>query len=134
MNREIKFRGQRASDNKWIYGDLLQPTELCNIYEISDYDSIDGTRYDVIEDTIGQFTGLHDNNGKEIYEGDILRIDNNVRAINAQVEYSETFAQYIITNTGDIVDEGEPLGDYEEDIEVIGNIYDNPELLGGKDE
>ena len=34
--REIKFRGQRQSDNEWIYGDLLQPTEMCNIYEISD--------------------------------------------------------------------------------------------------
>ena len=51
--------------------------------------------------------------------GDIIEIDNNVKTIKAQVEYSETFAQYIITNTGDIVNEAEPLGDYDEIIEVI---------------
>ena len=75
----------------------------------------------------GQFTGLHDENGYEIYEGDIVLIDkeNNIKGI---VKYSEVFAQFIIVNTNSIADEAEPLGDYE-DLEILGNEYENPELL-----
>nr|DAZ47431.1 MAG TPA: YopX protein [Caudoviricetes sp.] len=77
-----------------------------------------------------QYTGLEDKNGKEIYEGDIVYIkgETEILDIKGKVEYSETFAQYIITNTKNIMYEAEPLGDYE-NIEVIGNIYDNLGLL-----
>lgn len=80
---------------------------------------------------IMQYTGLKDKNGKEIYEGDIVKahyIKNGLVEIIASVAYSEDYAQYVIKDTKYVSDDYEPLCDYE-DLEVIGNIYNNPELL-----
>mgnify|MGYP000566851020 CR=1 FL=1 len=124
--RAIKFRCW-DTENK----------EMLDIQELNYRGSYNGqpmirtTMYSDYFDTedmiLMQYTGLKDKNGKEIYEGDIVRIKGEAELldIKAKVEYSETFAQYIITNTKNIVHESEALGDYE-NIEVIGNIYDNP--------
>lgn len=128
MDRTIKFRGKRIDNGEWVYGDLLQPTEICDIYEIANCESIDGTRYEVIPDTTGQYTSLKDKNGKEIYEGDILK----------SIQWNDIYlVKYIGTAFYLCRKENNGFNkittwNNREKSEVIGNIYDNPELLGGE--
>jgi uncharacterized phage protein (TIGR01671 family) len=120
--RDIKFRGKTKTTEgkKWIYGDLLQGCELCDIYEISDCTSFDGSRYEIDRNTVGQYTGLHDKNGKEIYEGDIVN-QGSINDANGVIEYKN--GQFGINRLGIF------WNIYQTQIEVLGNIYDNPELL-----
>lgn len=136
--REIKFRGMSHGD--WYYGDLItayDKDKKKHYYIITeDYES-KGTNIElntcaspeVEQETVGQYTGLHDKNGKEIYEGDIVQYSD---IYNGVVEYSEKYAQFILKETGIIADECEALGEFNIKVfEVIGNIYENKELLEG---
>lgn len=122
--RTIKFRGKDIeNEQQWRYGSLITYPNGASV--IVEFDN-DGNElsYDVDADTVGQFTGLYDKNNNEIYEGDIYRYDN-PDSIN-EVSYCTGggFAGFDLTPA--IHSENRLL-----DVEVIGNIHDNPELLKG---
>lgn len=134
--REIKFRGKDLL-NKWRYGDLIQEKRKIRVKKlVQDKWKItsiknekvymikkDKTAWTVKEETIGQFTGLKDKNGKEIYEGDILIDDEDEIAI---VQYSEVDAMFEIIVDNIVTNFSNESSEW---WRIIGNIYDNPELL-----
>lgn len=138
MRREIKFRGYNDK-KQWLYGDLLRVHGIpyiinssINPFCLISPDVIDDIRVD--PNTIGQFTGLHDCEGKEIYEGDIIS-DGEFSHI---VSYSLNDARFVVILIEHFTDEIERVMNmscvYQEwlteyDKKVIGNIHNNPELI-----
>ncbi len=127
--REILFRGKSQADGEWVYG-YYSPARLPIVGEIGHFINEDGYRaIEVIPETVGQFTGLTDKNGTKIFEGDIVKSNLENQSLMS-IEWLEDSSQFAtVWNNGGCVmtfDYIEPT-----DIEVIGNIHDNPELLGG---
>lgn len=144
--REIKFRGKNLNTKEWVYGDLLQWNDgetaigvhgqfIDDGYHFNE--NYDKTPY-VDETTVGQFTGLKDKNGKEIYEGDIINVNGKYPKL---IRYIDEWASYCLANLTDLDcdlktrywHQVSPCWwtDYKREIKVIGNVYDNPELLKG---
>lgn len=123
MDREIKFRGKTES-NQFIFGDLIQ-------YENGDtaifekkitrygYEATQiSNRTKVDKETIGQFTGLHDKNGKDVYENDLVLVNGQIY----EVVYVKGMFAIGIKGCGYV-----PLKNVI--FEIIGNIYDNKDVL-----
>lgn len=158
--REIKFRGKSLNNGEWVHGDLIENQGRFFIYHamtettLQDKDGHIVIVADAIDNnTVGQYTGLKDRNGKEIYEGDIIDINYKYDAHTPHgcipdqdciclgvVEYSQYTAAYELR----VIKAEYPInvGSYKEEyclnlysfdlegyIDLVGNIHDNPELL-----
>lgn len=160
--REIKFRGKRIDNREWVYGNyhsLVSDSLNINLPTLNGYKKVETPQvnlhwilettnptnlgwsientfkaYEVIYETIGQFTGLTDRNGKEIFEGDVIETPlKNIclvlwgdRTHDFKNEYFQCYGwlcQNIKNNYIDFLDDTIIRG------KIIGNIHDNPELL-----
>ncbi len=145
--REILFRGKRKDNGKWVEGTLILTTAVeqkpyivdscwCPYGKINeegyaDFDWLNA--YEVISETIGQFIGLTDNNNKQIFEGDIVEFNHpyNGKSKHTVVwdNYTWSLSDFYVTcfdYPSEAFSEGTKY------MTVIGNVYDNPEILEAK--
>lgn len=134
--RKILFRGKRIGNGEWFYG-VAFPLDNCGKVTLFRQNQGDGALegVEVLPETVGQYTGLTDKNGKKIFEGDIIKIVpdydySDDYSISKVYSYNGVFC---VDYHGDDFDSTALgfLDDYlpDGDFEVIGNIHDNPELL-----
>ena len=148
--REIKFRGKSTTSGKWVHGMLTtlkdlgaQMQDMIIIKKEGVFNEGSASpffmEWDYIhKDTVGQFTGLKDKSGKEIYEGDIISVNGKYPKL---IRYIDEWASFCLANLTDLDcdlktrywQQVSPCWwtDYKREIKVIGNVYDNPELLKG---
>lgn len=133
--REILFRGKRLDNGEWVNGFVLfnQDKTEAVIAKLTDTESV---CENVDPATVGQFTGVCDKNGKEIYEGDVLDVlynisieRENVCVVFGDIEVETTPGFYFSDNGTTECDHTWDFREFLPDREVIGNIHDNPELL-----
>lgn len=130
--REILFRGKRIDNGEWVEG-YYSPVRLPIVGEIGHFINENGYRaIEVKKETVSEFTGLKDKNGKNIFEGDIIAIDEDSiyyhTASGIVRTYKGMWVSFYLPDAhgGDCYDE---IYRINSEREVIGNIFDNPELL-----
>jgi hypothetical protein len=125
MNREIKFRGKCTQTEEWIYGYYFHIPKPGNISQHFIQSGI--KRFSVIPETVGQYTGITDRKRKEIYERDILKYDGGTKINLFEIQFMQARFKALLIGRSD---DGQILGyGLWDESEVIGNIYENPELL-----
>ena len=134
MNRTIKFRGKRLDNDEWVYGYYVED----GFINICSHNEDDFLQYNIVDpDTVGQFTGLLDRNGKEVYEGDVvfwIATDTRGRGRGEQgaIFWDKHTMSWAIERDKPCVD-GRPCiisrPFDKKHLEVVGNIHDNPELM-----
>lgn len=138
--REILFRGKRKDDGEWVEGYFLEtnsPEYRCFIVttcsvdcDLNFIDILDINMYEVIPETVGQYTGLPDKNGKKIFEGDIVKSESS--QLLGKVVFAKScdgydgIAGFMVD---DIYDGLQNYDGFWHLVEIIGNIHDNPKLL-----
>lgn len=166
--REILFRGKRCDNGEWVQGFYVRADHhwhkngihkdwiVCGASANGGWFALHN-KYAVAHETVGQFTGLTDKNGKKIFEGDVFKFPDeifesyytscgteynsweieNFGVVGYEEDYGRyDFVQYRFGNNAVEADLHENqdinFADFVRELEVIGNIHDNPELIGGK--
>lgn len=115
--RQIIFRGKRKDNGEWVYGYLVEMFGVLNIIGKDNENIV----YEIIPETVGQFTGMYDKSNNKIFGGDIVKcLSLEYGYVNKEVYYSEGKGKFVLHSCGT---------DYEFDeyinVEVVGNIYDD---------
>lgn len=124
MTREILFRGKRVNNGEWVEGSYWY-SRRSNTYQHFVFDD-EGVWVGVDPNTVGRFTGLTDRNGVKIFEGDIVRYGDTIHRVVFEQRNGTAYFGLVYAACETL-----PFGHYQDlkQIEVIGNVYDNQELL-----
>lgn len=123
--RTFKFRGKDRANGRWSHGSLVI---VGDSYHIIEEEGTEAHEYNEVDkETVGQFTGLHDKHGNEVYEGDLLSRNT---GLTYQVYWNNNESGFNMKNTS-WADDDCPMNFYnvEGRFEVVGNIHDDSELV-----
>lgn len=123
--RDILFRGKRVDNGEWETGSLVITRSGCSDEQVFLTDKMTGYLTPVIPETVGQYIGIVDENGKKIFEGDIVITNTTSYEFIGCIAHSAKYVSFVCVTSHNIPYSIDSRFKYE----IIGNIFDNPELL-----